>query len=73
MLTSRKLLHEKAIAIESDIRGLLRKFGLKVGVIGTIVFDDRIRSLADDIAELLEFMEPSLSTQQKLRNIHGTP
>lgn len=34
LLTARKLLQEKAIAIENDIRGLLRNFGLKVGVVG---------------------------------------
>ena len=34
LLTARKLLQEKAIAIENDIRGLLRNFGLKVGPIG---------------------------------------
>lgn len=28
---ARKLLQDKAIAIENDIRGLLRNFGLKVG------------------------------------------
>ena len=67
LLTARKLLQEKAIAIENDIRGLLRKFGLKVGVIGTIGFDDRIRELVDDSAELLEIMEPLLSARQKLR------
>ena len=36
LLTARKLLQEKAIAIENDIRGLLRNFGLKVGVVGTL-------------------------------------
>jgi transposase len=30
LLTARKLLQEKAIAIDNDIRGLLRNFGLKV-------------------------------------------
>ena len=34
LLTARKLLQEKAIAIENDIRGLLRNFGLKVGMVG---------------------------------------
>ena len=67
MLTARRLLQEKAIAIENDIRGLLRNFGLKVGVIGTIGFDDRIRELVDDSAELFEIMEPLLSARQKLR------
>lgn len=35
LLTARKLAQEKAIAFENDIRGLLRNFGLKVGVVGT--------------------------------------
>ena len=34
LLTSRKLLQSKAIAIENDLRGALRNFGLKVGMIG---------------------------------------
>ena len=66
LLTARKLLQEKAIAIENDIRGLLRNFGLKVGVVGTVGFDDRIRELVDDSPELLEIMEPLLSARQKL-------
>jgi transposase len=31
LLTHRKLLPSKAIAIENDLRGTLRNFGLKVG------------------------------------------
>ena len=34
MLTHRKLLQSKAIAIENDLRGTLRNFGLKVGIAG---------------------------------------
>lgn len=34
LLTARKLLEEKAIAVENDLRGLLRNFGLKVGPVG---------------------------------------
>jgi transposase len=32
LLTHRKLLQSKAIAIENDLRGALRNFGLKVGM-----------------------------------------
>lgn len=67
LLTARKLLQEKAIAIENDIRGLLRNFGLKVGIVGTVGFDDRIRDLVDDIPDLGEIMEPLLAARQKLR------
>ena len=34
LLTHRKLLQSKAIAIENDLRGTLRNFGLKVGMVG---------------------------------------
>jgi transposase len=45
LLTHRKLLQSKAIAIENDLRATLRNFGLKVGVVGTVKFDARIRKL----------------------------
>ena len=35
LLTHRKLLQSKAIAIENDLRGTLRNFGLKVGMVGS--------------------------------------
>jgi transposase len=38
LLTHRKLLQSKAIAIENDLRATLRNFGLKVGMIGTVKF-----------------------------------
>ena len=39
LLTHRKLLQSKAIAIENDLRGTLRNFGLKVGVAGAVKFE----------------------------------
>ncbi len=36
LLTHRKLLQSKAIAIENDLRGTLRNFGLKVGIAGKV-------------------------------------
>jgi transposase len=67
LLTARMLLQEKAIAIENDIRGLLRNFGLKVGAAGGIRFDERIRELVQDMPELQEIMEPLLSSRRQLR------
>jgi len=67
LLTARKLLQEKVIAIENDIRGLLRNFGHKVGIVGTVGFNDRIRELLDDMPDLVEIMEPLLLARQKLR------
>ncbi|MEJ2116789.1 MAG: IS110 family transposase [Alphaproteobacteria bacterium] len=67
LLTARKLLQEKAIAIESDIRGLLRNFGLKVGQVGKVKFETRVQELVDDFPELAELMEALLDARAKLR------
>jgi len=69
LLTARKILQEKALAIENDIRGLLRNFGLKVGGVGLGKFDERIRDLVDGAPELVEIMEPLLAARQKLREM----
>src|SRR5262249_2039768 len=45
LLTHRKLLQSKAIAIENDLRATLRNFGLKVGMVGTVKFEARIKEL----------------------------
>jgi transposase len=67
LLTARRLLQEKAIAIENDIRGLLRNFGIKVGIVGVIGFDERIRELIEERPELGGVMEPLLAARHKLR------
>ena len=48
LLTSRQLLQAKALDIENDLRGTLRNFGLKVGMVGTVKFEARIRELVAD-------------------------
>ena len=40
LLTHRKLLRSKAIAIENDLRATLRNFGLKVGMVGMVNFEE---------------------------------
>lgn len=67
LLTARKLLQEKAIAIENDVRGLLRNFGLKVGIIGTVGFEARIRELIDGTPDLGEIVSPLLAAREQLR------
>ena len=67
LLTARKLLQGKAIAIENDIRGLLRNFGLKVGVAGAAKFEQRIRELVEGLPDLSELMEVLLEARRKLR------
>ncbi len=43
LLTSRKLVQRKLMDIESDMRGTLRNFGLKVGAVSSIRYEARIR------------------------------
>lgn len=67
LLTARKLLQEKAIAIENDMRGLLRNFGLKVGHVGKVKFEERINELVEDRPDLCEIMQPLLAARKLLR------
>ena len=67
LLTARKLLQEKAISIENDVRGLLRNFGLKVGMVGSAGFDARIRELVDDRPELADIIASLLAARRMLR------
>lgn len=75
LLRARKLLQEKAIAIENDIRGLLRNFGLKVGIVGAAKFEARIKELTEDMPDLEEFIDVLLAARRKLRDsfsrLHG--
>jgi transposase len=72
LLTARKLLQEKAIAFENEIRGLLANFGLKVGAVGAAKFEERIRELIADMPDLAEIMEPLLDARRRLREHFGT-
>ena len=67
LLTARKLLQEKAIAIENDIRGLLLTFGLKVGVVGAVKFEERIHALVEGMPDLAEILERLLDARRRLR------
>src|ERR1700749_2913002 len=67
LLTHRKLLQSKAIAIENDLRGTLRNFGLKVGMVGTVRFEARIQELVETIPDLAVMVEPLLVVRRALR------
>jgi transposase len=67
LLTHRKLLQSKAIAIENDLRGTLRKFGLKVGIAGRTKFEARIKELVEDLPDLAVLVEPLLVVRRTLR------
>src|SRR5215468_11103153 len=67
LLTHRKLLQSKAIDMENDLRGTLRNFGLKVGMVGAARFEARIRELVEGLPDLAVLVEPLLVVRQVLR------
>jgi len=71
LLTHRKLLQSKAIAIDNDLRGTLRNFGLKVGMVGAVKFEARIRELVEDLPDLAILIEPLLVVRWVLREQVG--
>jgi len=71
LLTHRKLLQSKAIAVENDLRGTLRNFGLKVGIVGKLKFEARIRELVESHPDLAVLVEPLLVVRRVLREQLG--
>ena len=71
LLTHRKLLQSKAIAVDNDLRGTLRNFGLKVGMVGTAKFEARIRELVENLPDLAVLVEPLLVVRRVLREQIG--
>jgi transposase len=67
LLTNRKLLQAKAIAVENDLRATLRNFGLKVGMVGTAKFEARIKELVENLPDLAMLVEPLLIVRRVLR------
>jgi transposase len=67
LLTHRKLLQSKTIAIDNDLRGTLRNFGLKVGAVGTVKFEARIKELVENQPDLGLLVEPLLVVRRVLR------
>jgi transposase len=67
LLTHRKLLQSKSIAIENDLRGTLRNFGLKVGIVGKLKFEARIKELVAGHPDLAVLVEPLLIVRRVLR------
>src|SRR5260221_4338774 len=60
LLTSRKLLQRKLLDLESDLRGTLRNFGLKVGVVSGSRYEARGRELIAGFPRLAPIAEPLL-------------
>src|SRR5256712_4086712 len=71
LLIHRSLVQSKAIAIENDLRATLRNFGLKVGMIGTVKFEARIKELVANLPDLVALVEPLLIGRRVLREQLG--
>jgi transposase len=67
LLTSRKLLQRKAYDIENDLRGQLRNFGLKVGIVGAVGFEARVRELVTHLDFVASVVVPLLVARSALR------
>jgi transposase len=68
LLTARKLLQGQNRAIENDIRGLLRSFGLKVGPTSAGAFDARVYQLIEGLPRLTTIIRPLLEARAVLRS-----
>src|SRR5436853_6557289 len=66
LLTHRKLLQSKAIAIENDLRATLRNFGLKDGVVGTVKLQSRIQELVENGPNFAMLVEQLLIVRRVL-------
>jgi transposase len=71
LLTHRKLLQSKAIAIENDLRATLRNFGLKVGIVGTVKYEARIKELVENLSDVTVLVEPLLIVRRVVREQLG--
>jgi transposase len=68
LLAARKLLQGQNRAIENDVRGLLRSFGLKVGPTSAGAFDARVRQLVEDLPGLTAIIRPLLEARAAIRS-----
>jgi transposase len=71
LLTHRKLLQSKSIAIDNELRGTLRNFGLKVGMVGKAKFEARIKELLENLPDLAILVEPLLIVRRVLHEQIG--
>lgn len=66
LLVARQTLVRKLVDIELAIRGMLRSFGLKMGVVSKRNFEARVRELAGDRPMLMRALNPMLAARRTL-------
>jgi transposase len=67
LLTSRKLLQRKLLDLELELRGTLRNFGLKVGIVSGSRYETRVRELVAGFPRLAAIAEPLLNVRRVMR------
>jgi transposase len=67
LLTSRKLLQRKLLDVESDLRGTLRNFGLRVGAVSGGRYEARVHDLVEGFPRLAAIAEPLLNVRRVMR------
>jgi transposase len=67
LLTSRKLRRDKLQDMENELRGTLRNFGLRVGVVSSGHFEARVRELVAAHPPLGAIVAPLLAVRRVLR------
>jgi transposase len=67
LLTNRRLLQDKMLDIERELRGTLRNFGLKVGTVSRARFEARVDELVAPHPRLAALVRPLLAARRALR------
>ena len=67
LLANRKMLLRSRIALENEIRGTLKAFGLKIGRVSTLTFEARAIELTANRSPLQAMVRPMLTARQALQ------
>jgi transposase len=67
LLSNRRLLLEKRVAIDNEIRGTLKAFGLKLGAVSVAGFEARALELLAEQPRLSAMVRPMLAARTALR------
>jgi len=66
LLSNRRTLLEKRVAIDNEIRGTLKAFGFKIGAVGVAGFEARVTELGER-PRLFAMVRPMLGAREALR------
>ena len=67
LLTARKFVQTKITDAENNLRGLLRNFGLKIGMVSRLKFEQRILELLEQSPHLRLVIDPLIEVRRVLR------